>query len=693
MVKLRLLLMCVLTVCVGAMSWAQAPNVTTGKVLPVAVKATPIFDGYVRNEADAVLYVEAINKGPDMSGSLVFENDSLGTGDSVKWSRAVELPENGRKAWSFRYRPSWGREQMIALEGLVEPLPVSFQVRQLDMFDVLVGVVGLDAQGLNSITKIRQGGAPGTRVFSDYPKESRNVRVGLTETYALPDNAAGYRALNWLVWPDADPSSLTPEQLDAILAWVADGGHLFLSVSDTYRAVMRSRLGEALPADLVELQDVQSIRGFTQKLSKGASGVGVVPVVRAQPKNIPDRKVWTLASLADDQPVWMVGQYGLGTVHLVPMSLRNGVLQDQVDPEDMWRRLLVLQPEKVSRKGWAYDVMEEDLLAALRARGTATDIELSHHSYSNSHSLVSYLADIPGVAPLPLSWLLAFALTYLFFIGPFDYFLLKRLKKQPWTWVTFPIYIALFSTIAMVGTSISKGSQAVVKRIDFVDVLPGTKFVRGSSYVGVFATGRTRVTLEPGFASSVAEPSEDGGFMEKVHQSQRMGADLLEWNTQTWTLAFARTNWVEPLDQFDVQVLHKSSGALVVNNQTGNRLRSCDLRYGGKRWPVGDVVVGEQEVRPSWTPFENNDQGEHIDSIYDYGDYIDDDPEGWAINTMSQYNLADHGSFPKPKPPMLVCLSDQPVEPIDIRGINEKEDAIVLIRVPFSMRPKSMESK
>ena len=275
MVRLRLLVLCIVAMCVSAMGWAQEPNVTTGKVLPVAVKATPIFDGYVRDNVDAVLYVEAINKGPDMTGSLVFQNEDLGTGKTVRWSREVALPEKGRKAWSFRYRPVWGSDQTIGLEGLVEPLPINFQVRNLDASDVLIGVVGLDAQGLNAITKIHPRGAPGRQLLRDFPDEPRDVRVGLTETYALPDNAAGYRALNWLVWPDADPSSLTPEQIDAILAWVADGGHLFLSVSDTYRAVMRSPLGEALPADLVEMNDVPNIRGFTKHLSRSPQVKGL----------------------------------------------------------------------------------------------------------------------------------------------------------------------------------------------------------------------------------------------------------------------------------------------------------------------------------------------------------------------------------------------------------------------------------
>ena len=86
MVRLRLLVLCIVAMCVSAMGWAQEPNVTTGKVLPVAVKATPIFDGYVRDNVDAVLYVEAINKGPDMTGSLVFQNEDLGTGKTVRWS-------------------------------------------------------------------------------------------------------------------------------------------------------------------------------------------------------------------------------------------------------------------------------------------------------------------------------------------------------------------------------------------------------------------------------------------------------------------------------------------------------------------------------------------------------------------------------------------------------------------------------
>ena len=249
--------------------------------------------------------------------------------------------------------------------------------------------------------------------------------------------------------------------------------------------------------------------------------------------------------------------------------------------------------------------MGTDLLTALRVRSPADASLIQEFDSDVQFAVLNYLADIPGVAPLPLSWLLGFALTYLFFIGPFDYFLLKRLNKQPWTWVTFPIYIVVFSTLAMVGTSISKGSQAVVKRLEVVDLLPGTNWARGSSNVGVFATGRTRVVMEPGFTSSVAQPFGDG-FMEKLHQRQRMGADLLEWNTQTWTLAYARTDWSEPLAQFDVQVQHESSGRVVVNNQTGVRLRACNIRYRGKYWPVDDIVPGEQEVMARWSPDDDN---------------------------------------------------------------------------------------
>lgn len=60
------------------------------------------------------------------------------------------------------------------------------------------------------------------------------VRVGLIELVAFFNCTVGYWLLNWLVWPNADLLLLILEQFDVIVVWVADGGYLFVIVSDIY---------------------------------------------------------------------------------------------------------------------------------------------------------------------------------------------------------------------------------------------------------------------------------------------------------------------------------------------------------------------------------------------------------------------------------------------------------------------------
>ena len=122
-------------------------------------------------------------------------------------------------------------------------------------------------------------------------------------------------------------------------------------------------------------------------------------------------------------------------------------------------------------------------------------------------SLKQYLGDIQGIAPLPIEWLLGFSLVYLFFIGPLDYGVLRLLQRQPLTWITFPIIIVVFSTVALVGTAWVKGSEAHLRVLEVVDVLPGTDQWRGSSYAGIWATGRATVTVASSRSSWAATRS------------------------------------------------------------------------------------------------------------------------------------------------------------------------------------------
>jgi len=55
------------------------------------------------------------------------------------------------------------------------------------------------------------------------------------------------------------------------------------------------------------------------------------------------------------------------------------------------------------------------------------------------------MIDSKQVRKLPVGWLLLLLVGYLVVIGPLDRYWLRKLGKQMLTWITFPIYVALFS--------------------------------------------------------------------------------------------------------------------------------------------------------------------------------------------------------------------------------------------------------
>ena len=125
------------------------------------VRATPLFDGLIRNSGPGAVYLDAMNKGPDIQGTFVYAQEHM-DGTRVMRERSITLPKNSRKAWSFLCQSNWGPTQSVALRGLSEPLDIVFKVRPVADTDVVLGVVGFDAQGVNVVSDAHQFRVPVT---------------------------------------------------------------------------------------------------------------------------------------------------------------------------------------------------------------------------------------------------------------------------------------------------------------------------------------------------------------------------------------------------------------------------------------------------------------------------------------------------------------------------------------------------
>jgi hypothetical protein len=700
---------------------ADAPLVVEpGKI---GARVHPIADGLVRKGSWSVVRVRVANGGGEAELVASISDRAGFDREPMRYARTVDLPTQSLKDVELTWlvgESSADRAVELVIGG--EPGAVQFPVRMLGPEDVGIGVIGDDPLGLGAVRETWPGPVPGPS-----PREAmtapRDVRFGLVPIEDLPERAVGWSALDWVVWPDPDPSRLDPRQLDALLGWVAGGGHLLVVVTDGWRVAATAPLADALPAELVGVTDGDT--GALVEALGGARDGTLAPISTAVPKNGAGRNTVVLSLFDDGRPAWLAADYGLGTVHLVTADPTVGALR-QVPREDLWRRLLWLPPPDAGvawftvgppdTTGWtqyqgpAYfaDVAAADLLQRGGPRlaadlgfacptprcfpvagpnadqiGTAYDavgIEQFHGR------LRDVLADIPGVAPLPLSWLAAFAVAYLLAVGPIDYVVLRLIKRQPWTWITFPITVAVFSAAALFGTTWVKGSQAVVNRYEVVDVLPGTGFWRGQTWIGLFATAKSDLVLSSGYPDAVVAPVGDGGFMQDPSIRSTEQSSALSWRSQTWALTYAGTTWTARRPGH-VTLRSHADGTVSVENRLGLDLTVADLRARGGSHALGPLSDGATATVDTGLghPPTADELATFIGSSR-VGDPVGD-PERAGVSLFANHPEQSGGNLAIEAPIGLVAETATPIEPLVLEGVRPIERPKVVVRVPLVLIP------
>ncbi|MCA9567378.1 MAG: hypothetical protein KC656_06025, partial [Myxococcales bacterium] len=663
-----------------ALGLASAP--ARAQPIPVQdgfqVLAEPLGEGVVRPEHWAAVRLKVLNTDRETRGRVVLSERQ---GDrQVTFEREVDLPQ-GRKDVVLLYQPSTSRAQRtVVLEAPGRRAVATFQPKPAYDQDATVAVLGTDLLGLQLLRTTWGGGIPGRRLRERV--DSRDVRAGLVEPGTLPRHAAAWEGFDQLVWPGADPSALDPAQLTAITHWVADGGHLVLTVAENVTALRGTPLADLLPIDLERTED----RTDLGPLGRWAPPPGVLPVAVGRERRTADRQVFTLLASHEGAPLWVTGTWGLGTVSVLtfdPRQLGKGL-------EGLWRDVLHLpQPSGTPRApldgvAWgpdgtpqpielpreALEIALQSDLTALHNGTTPGDFQISRASpeFTENHDqqVREWLADIPGVAPLPIEWLLVFSGLYLFVIGPLDAIVLRMLRREPWTWVTFPVTIVVFSTVALVGTAWIKGSQAVVSTLERVDLLPGTGLWRGHTDLAVFATERTRIGMQGPMEDAVAWPWS--GYLDDSGATAGLGPGVATWTAETWTLGYARTRWIAPAP--GTVTLTRTPDGLVVTNLFDFPLHDVEVVAPGEGpevYDVGPIGPGQRAVVGQVARGISDGTGP-LDILR--RTFWDAPPDGEG------YLSVDAQSY-------VVLASVDPIAPPPLAGVRPKHRRMSVLRIPI----------
>lgn len=640
-------------------------------------------DGLVRDGEWANLHVRLANLGEPLEGTLVLHTRTAQAEDIV-YRRRVELPAGSRKDVRLLFKAGLGNDvRRVDFEAGARSIAVESRIRYVDENDVAIGIIGEDSGGLQTVRTAWPDPVPGRAPSGGSgldKSQPRNVRLGLIPVAQVPDRPQGLDTFNWVVWPDADPTKLSPEQTAALRAWVAGGGHLFLTVTERWRQVGQGPLADLMPVDLESSPDGDAADQVL--VAMGAASTGLrMPQVHATLREVPGRRVQAIDDPADGV-AWAIGTYGLGTVSVLTADPRLAPLGTALPRETLWRHLLHLPEPGASRSD--YDVLRPDLVAALDAvpAPVSQDNTFIYGNATNDPEwmvqVFTFLQDIPGVAPLPLPWLLGFAFAYLLVIGPLDYLILRALGRQPLTWITFPVSIAVFSTAALLGTSYVKGSQAVVTRYEVVDILPGTDLWRGVSWYGIWATRRTDLSMSSGFGDGVAEVLEDKGYRRDLRIEHGTGASALHWGAETWTLSHARTLWTAP-GTGGITASRVGDDFQVVNG-TDLDLEDALLLHQGDVYTISALPAGgtaratRMQDRFSWETAE-----------YPSEALVVQDAWTWAIGNAFDIEEVRRGRLAEDEwAGVVYAISPTPIEPSQLEGLQPVPRSITVVRAPLA---------
>jgi hypothetical protein len=406
--------------------------------------------------------------------------------------------------------------------------------------------------------------------------QNQGVVATFLKPERLPAIAAGYDGLDALVLSSPDLNRLDGDQQRAVVEWVRAGGNLVLWPSE-----------EPMPAHgpIVDLLPVTFGDNQTIQVPPDALKAARVPARFAKLRGrqlLPRTGAERVPLFGSDAPdaVAYHGWAGFGQVAVLSIDAASlmfdrGRADDGDDPgSKFWRPVFAgmaeLPKPDSSGNAWTNDEQVR--------RGAAVT------------SAMDWIGDIPGAGAFGFNYVAIVLIGMMVIVGPVDWFVLKRLGRQPWTWVTTTGWIVLVTTGAIYIGHVFKSGELHYRSVRVIDQVGGAT-VATADVIGVYSPRTTAYTFD--FApDGWWQPASDrnyyrggGGMLTElpVHQDRR-GTRPTRLRVNVWNLRF--------LEGFDYSARPPLIDAkLAVRESNGERRLVGTISNRGAD-PLTNLVIG-----------------------------------------------------------------------------------------------------
>lgn len=339
------------------------------------------------------------------------------------------------------------------------------------------------------------------------------VKVAQLSVATLPASIAALANLDAIVFDDINSNALTPEQIHALAGWIAEGGQLIIGGgAGATESLANLRAPFHIGATSLKTGDVAAglAPWLSQQRSDNTSARDVIAITRLPPGGIVRLRAHATPLIADIP-------WGEGWITLLGPAAHQPLLRTkQATP--FWDRLLT------GSHPWLPPAIDEPT------------------SRSSNFTSV-YL--LPHTVFPPARLFLLLLVVYTIIIGPANWLVLRRVRRQAWLWLTIPA-ISIGATAALgIDFSAVRGGSLIATELTVAPMtIPmGQTPVLSTGAIALFSTQRTHNdVLLPGiegalFLSRSARPYRTSSAIVATNQGEQIDTlTISQWTSRAFQI-------------------------------------------------------------------------------------------------------------------------------------------------------------